>query len=106
MILGTVVKEFKGDKELNAIIVSDSSNAYDITVDGVFTAIGLIPQNDNFSDVINLDERGYADSDESCLTNAEGIFVAGDCRKKNIRQVATAASDGAIAALAACSFIG
>lgn len=106
VVLGTVVKEFIGENELVGITVSDSSKTYDISVDGVFTAIGLIPQNENFSDVINLDERGYADSDESCLTNADGIFVAGDCRKKNIRQVATAASDGAIAALAACSFIG
>ena len=105
IITGTVVKEFKGDSELSAITVSDSEQSYDLEVDGVFVAIGLIPQNENFSDVINLDDRGYVDSDESCITNSDGIFVAGDCRKKNIRQVATAASDGAVAALAACRYM-
>ena len=55
--------------------------------------------------LISLDARGYADSDENCLTKTDGVFVAGDCRKKNIRQVATAAADGAIAALAACDYI-
>ena len=64
-----------------------------------------LPKNENFANVISLDERGYADSDESCTTKTEGIFVAGDCRKKRIRQVTTAASDGAIAALAACDYI-
>ncbi len=71
----------------------------------MFVAIGLIPQNAPFSDCIGLDSYGYADSDESCVTKTNGIFVAGDCRKKKIRQVATACSDGAIAALGACDYI-
>ena len=73
--------------------------------DGVFVAIGLIPQNEAFASLVDLDERGYADADEQCKTRTNGIFVAGDCRKKQIRQVATAAADGAIAALAACDFV-
>lgn len=84
--------------------VSDGSR-FDLKLDGLFVAIGLIPQNEPFSDVINLDERGYACSDESCLTGTKGIFTAGDCRTKRVRQVATAASDGAVAALAACDYI-
>jgi thioredoxin reductase (NADPH) len=64
-----------------------------------------LPQNEPFKDVIRLDDRGYVDADESCVTNAKGIFVAGDCRRKRIRQVATAAGDGAVAALAACDYI-
>ena len=77
-----------------------------LEIDGMFVAIGLIPQNEAFSDVIALNDYGYVDSDENCLTNAKGIFVAGDCRCKKVRQVATAAADGAIAALAACNYIG
>jgi len=64
-----------------------------------------VPQNEDFADIITLDERGYVVSDENCLTNLEGIFVAGDCRQKKIRQVATAAADGAVAALAACEYL-
>ena len=77
----------------------------DLRVDGVFLAVGLIPQNEPFADLIALDARGYADTDESCVTKTAGVFVAGDCRAKRIRQVTTAAADGAIAALAACDYI-
>ena len=71
----------------------------------MFVAIGLIPQNEPFADYIALNAWGYADSGEDCKTSTEGIFVAGDCRSKRIRQVATAAADGAIAALAAVDYI-
>ena len=77
----------------------------DLEIDGLFIAIGLEPQNMPFAEHIALNSFGYADSDESCTTDTVGIFVAGDCRQKRIRQVATAASDGAIAALAACDYI-
>ena len=73
--------------------------------DGLFVAIGLIPENEQFRDVADLNEYGYFDSDEQCLTKTPGIFVAGDCRRKNVRQLTTAAADGATAALAACRFI-
>ncbi len=105
IILGTVVEGFLGDSELTGITVKNSENSYDLSVDGIFVAIGLLPQNDIFSDVINLDERGYVISGEECTTNVPGIYVAGDCRTKRIRQVATAASDGAIAALAAIDYM-
>lgn len=77
----------------------------EIRADGVFLAVGLIPQNEPFSDIIELDERGYGASGEDCETKAKGIFIAGDCRAKKIRQVTTAAADGAVAALAACRYI-
>ena len=76
-----------------------------LTVDGVFVAIGLVPQNEPFAKIIKLDERGYVDATEACVTDCEGVFVAGDCRQKQIRQVATAASDGAVAALAAVKYL-
>ena len=106
VIMGTVVKKLLGENELTGITLSGGGKEYDLIVDGMFVAIGLIPQNENFSDIITLDGGGYVDADENCLTSAKGIFVAGDCRKKRIRQVATAAADGAVAALAACDYIG
>ena len=70
----------------------------------LFVAIGLIPQNDMVKDLIKLNDYGYVEAGEDCVTNKNGIFVAGDCRSKRIRQVATAVADGAVAALAAVSF--
>lgn len=106
IILGHTVKGIIGDTTLTGITIADSGdNEKRLDIDGMFVAIGLIPQNEAFEGVINLDERGYVTSDENCLTNADGIFVAGDCRSKKIRQVATAAADGAVAALAACDYL-
>ena len=107
IITGSVVKAVNGAEELESIVITKTADGQDRTIEtkGMFVAIGLIPQNAPFSDVIGLDSYGYADADESCTTQTKGIFVAGDCRKKRIRQVATACSDGAIAALAACDYI-
>ena len=77
----------------------------EISVDGAFLAVGLMPENDPFSDYANLNDWGYFDSGEDCRTKTDGLFVAGDCRSKRIRQVVTAASDGAIAATAACMYL-
>ncbi len=106
-ILGTTVKEIVGETELEAIVVNDekTGNTTRLDIDGMFVAIGLIPQNEIVSKLVKLNDYGYVDADESCVTDAKGIFVAGDCRSKRIRQVATAISDGAIAALAACDYI-
>ena len=108
IILGTVVDSLLGEEELKGLVLRRASDneTTELTVDGMFVAIGLIPQNEAFADVITLNEMGYADSGEDCLTTASGIFVAGDCRSKRIRQVTTAAADGAVAALAACNYIG
>ena len=106
LILGHTVKGVLGDTTLSGITIADTDgNEKTLNIDGMFVAIGLIPQNEIFSGIVNLDDRGYVSSDENCLTNANGIFVAGDCRTKKIRQVATAAADGAIAALAACDYL-
>ena len=106
IILGTVVDGFIGDSDLKGIVIrNEKDEKAELNLDGLFIAIGLIPQNEAFSNVIALDERGYADSDESCTTKTNGIFTAGDCRSKKIRQVTTAAADGAIAALAACDYV-
>lgn len=73
--------------------------------DGLFVAVGLIPENEAFSGLAKLDDFGYFASDESCTTASPGVFVAGDCRSKRVRQVTTANADGAVAALAACRYI-
>ncbi|MBE6965367.1 MAG: FAD-dependent oxidoreductase [Ruminococcaceae bacterium] len=107
IILGTVVKALHGEGELTGITVANEKSGEEtlLSVDGMFVAIGLVPQNEIFSGILSLDGRGYAVAGEDCITSARGIFAAGDCRVKKIRQVATAAADGAIAALAACDYI-
>ncbi len=71
----------------------------------VFVAIGRIPNTSMFEDLVDLDENGYIVSDESCHTSALGVFAAGDCRTKNLRQLVTAASDGSIAATEAVKYL-
>ena len=107
IITGVVVKSLVADSNIKGIVIEKQATGEEMTldIDGMFTAIGLIPQNEIFSSVVDLNDYGYVDSDESCLTSGNGIFVAGDCRSKRIRQVATAAADGAVAALAACDYI-
>ena len=78
---------------------------FEIAVDGAFLAVGLQPENEPFAGFAKLNAWGYFDSAEDCRTKTEGLFVAGDCRSKRIRQVVTAASDGAVAAMAACMYL-
>ena len=78
----------------------------ELKVDGAFLAVGLMPENDAFASLADLNDWGYLDSAEDCVTKTEGLFVAGDCRSKRIRQVTTAAADGAVAAMAACRYLG
>jgi thioredoxin reductase (NADPH) len=73
--------------------------------DGLFVAVGLIPENEAFGSLVKLNEYGYIDAGEDCLTGREGIYAAGDCRAKSLRQLTTAVSDGAVAAVAACKHI-
>lgn len=95
------------DGELKGVEVEDreSGEKQEIACDGLFVAIGLIPENEPFADLAALNRFGYFDSDEQCLTKTPGVFVAGDCRSKYVRQLTTAVADGATAALAACRYI-
>ena len=79
--------------------------AENVACDGLFVAIGLIPENGAFDNLADLNRWGYFDSGETCDTKTPGVFVAGDCRSKSVRQLTTAAADGAVAALAACRYI-
>jgi thioredoxin reductase (NADPH) len=106
-ILGTTVAEMLSrDGELCGIRIQGADGqTRELTCDGVFVAIGLVPANAPFADVAALNDWGYFDSDERCATTTPGIFVAGDCRSKQIRQITTATADGAVAALAACRYL-
>ena len=93
--------------ELRGVTVEtrESGEKETVACDGLFVAIGLIPENEAFRELAALNSYGYFDSDEGCTTKTPGVFVAGDCRSKNVRQLTTAAGDGATAALAACRVI-
>lgn len=107
VLTGRVVDGLLGGDELTGIRIrrTATDEVEELALDGLFVAIGLVPQNQAFADTVPLDEGGYVVADESCLTPAPGVFVAGDCRRKRIRQVTTAAADGAVAALAACEYL-
>lgn len=96
---------FSGDTEFKGVAVLCDNMEEFIDCDGCFIAIGLIPNNDAVKDTIELDKYGYIVSDEACTTKESGIYAAGDCRTKKIRQITTATADGASAALAACRYI-
>lgn len=102
----STVTEFRGEKGLSSVCIADAhtGNVRELTVDGVFIAVGLAPENEAFSDLVCL-ENGYIQTDENGFSGVSGIFAAGDCRKKQVRQIATAIADGAAAALAACAYI-
>lgn len=107
-ITGTVIEQLLiegGDLKGLKIRKQSSGNVSELTCDGLFVAIGLIPENGIFKNIVHLDERGYIDSSEDCLTGHDGIYAAGDCRSKSVRQLTTACADGSVAALASCSFI-
>ena len=106
LVLNSEVEKLEGEKRLEAVEVKNKNGEVRrILVDGLFVAVGQMPKNENFADVIEADEAGYILADESCETNVAGIFVAGDNRKKEVRQLVTATSDGAVAALKAVQYL-
>jgi thioredoxin reductase (NADPH) len=122
IIYNSVVDKILGTDTLHGIEITDtvSGERRNLAVEGMFVCIGQKPENEPFKNLVRLDERGYIISDESCVPGAvcsdegcpsrekcakKGIFVAGDCRTKSVRQVTTATADGAVAALAACRFV-
>ena len=107
-IFNTIVTELVSNEQgLTGIkLLNTSSEEYsELKVDGIFVAIGQKPENEPFKNLTKLNDYGYIVSDEACLTDTNGIFVAGDCRTKAVRQITTATADGAVAALAACRYI-
>ena len=107
-VLNSTITKLIGENELEGVEVTDkiSGESKILEVSGLFVAIGQMPDNNSFSSVVKLDEKGYITAGEDCLTETEGIFTAGDCRTKSVRQLTTAAADGAVAALAASAYCG
>lgn len=102
-----IVEKIIGTDSVNSVQLKNTSNqeTYIIPINGIFIAIGYEPDNKIFSDQIELTPKGYFKSDETCKTNLEAVYVAGDCREKPLRQLVTAASDGAISANQAISYL-
>ena len=107
VLTNSVIDEIVGENAVSSVVIKNRANGSTATVplSAVFVAIGLAPENKAFEGVLKLDESGYFDAEEDCLTAVEGVFVAGDTRKKHLRQLVTAASDGAAAATAAANYI-
>jgi len=104
LVLNSKVVELLGDDAVSGIVVENTLDGKrsELACQGVFVAIGQMPDNERFGNVVALDKQGYIVAGEDCKTSCEGIYAAGDCRTKKVRQLTTAAADGAVAALAAC----
>ena len=106
IITGVKITQLLGTDALNGLVIENTAGiSRRIELDGLFVAIGHVPQNEAFKALADLDSAGYAIADETLKTKTPGLFVAGDCRTKKVRQVVTAASDGAQAALAAVEYL-
>lgn len=106
LVLNSQVTRLNADKRLQSIEVTDKQgNVRTLEVSGLFVAVGRIPENQPFAPLIELDGAGYAVAAENCRTKTKGVFVAGDNRVKDVRQLVTATADGAVAATEAVHYI-
>ena len=107
VITDTIVTGFYGEDKLEYIKTENikTGEKRDIELDGVFIAVGQIPESGIFKNLLETDDYGYIKAGENCISEVPGIFIAGDCRTKEIRQLTTAAADGSVAALAACKYV-
>ncbi len=107
LVLNANVTKLLYEQRLQGVEVTDKLTGETKVLDvaGLFVAVGQVPENQNFAQLIDLDKSGYAIAGEDCLTKVPGIFVAGDNRVKDVRQLITAASDGAVAATAAIKYL-
>ena len=104
--MNTVVTGLLGQGTLSGLALKNTATGEErqLAVDGLFEAVGQLPEKKLASSVAAVDETGFVPAGEDCVTSAAGIFVAGDCRTKEVRQLTTACADGAVAALAACKY--
>ncbi len=107
LVLSSNISSFEGDDFLQAVITEDvnTKEQTKLEIDGLFISIGHSPDNEIFRDIVDLDSDGYIVAGEDCKTSADGIYVAGDCRTKSLRQLTTAAADGSVAAVSASAEI-
>ena len=105
LVLEAEVRQLLGEEELRGIVVEQRGLRRELAVEGLFVSIGNRSDNAPFAPLLSLDDQGYAAAGENCLTPAAGVFVAGDCRAKAVRQLTTAVADGSAAALAAAHYL-
>ena len=105
LLMNARVTALLGNRELVGLEAEQDGVLQEIKVTGLFVAVGHQPDNGIFAELVTLDGAGYAASGEDCATKSAGVFVAGDCRAKGVRQLTTAVADGAVAALAACRYL-
>lgn len=107
VIFSATVESLLGDKTLTGIKIAhaDTKKVEELPIDGLFICIGQVPENGAFENMVALDAGGYIAAGEDCHTSHPAIFVAGDCRTKTVRQITTAAGDGAAAVVAACQYL-
>lgn len=106
IIRSATISDIKGTENVEGLIlITKDGSEMDIEVAGLFVAIGNMPDTKAFESILALDKNGYVMAKDDCKTSVEGIYAAGDCRTKEIRQLVTAAADGAISALAATKYI-
>ncbi len=107
-LLDSTVTGIEGEDVLTGVEVTDrvSGSKRLVPASGLFVAIGQVPDNGAFANLVDLDPKGYIVAGEDCTTRTQGVFAAGDCRTKSVRQLVTAAADGAVAATGAAAFVG
>ena len=107
LITDTVVTEMRGGMRLESLMLRNqkSGEERELLVSGAFLAIGSVARNESVRGLVELDEGGYVVANGECQTNVAGLFAAGDCRKKSVRQLTTAVSDGTVAALGAVAYL-
>lgn len=105
IVLNTTITKINGENKLESIEITNKNETKTLEVDGLFIAVGQVPETENFKKLINSDEKGYIIAGEDCKTNIKNIFVAGDTRTKSLRQLVTATGDGAVAATEAIKYI-
>ena len=105
-VQNVTLTEILGESKVEGVVLRDADGAVTyLNLDAVFVAIGQEPHNEAFANIVKLDGKGYIVAGEDCVTSCKGVFVAGDCRTKSIRQCATAVGDGAVAGIAATSYV-
>ncbi|MBE5735207.1 MAG: FAD-dependent oxidoreductase [Clostridiales bacterium] len=106
LIQNAVASGLIGDEKLEKVeFTTNEGNKFVINTNALFVAIGQVPDNAKFANVVDIDKAGYIVANETCHTKTDGLFVAGDCRVKSVRQVATAIGDGAVAGTEAVNYI-
>ena len=105
IIYNSEVTKYLGDTSIKGIVIKNKDNTKELAVDGIFLAIGQVPETKKVNNLLNLDKYNYIEAKEDCQTNITGIFAAGDVRSKKVRQLTTATNDGTIAALNVINYI-